>query len=139
MCLLLWALLLKGRKGRGQSGQGRVTQPHCYCHRLLARSGVGEGERASTSPVSRAWFSNQIGAPLATARRSHRYFYYYYQWLGQQQKWSRQKAKHAVQHTCTAQSYTRMTILVRALSVTAAGFPSLTESKPWLGLLVENK
>ena len=50
-----WALLLKGQKGRGQfvwAKSGHLAQ--CYYHMLSARSGMGEGERASTTAGSRA-------------------------------------------------------------------------------------
>ena len=45
---LLWALLLKVQKGGGQSGQNRVTLAQDCDDMLLARLGMGEGERGQT-------------------------------------------------------------------------------------------
>ena len=46
------ALLLKGRGSLGEVGSGHLAQYHY--HMLLARLGMGKGERANTSAGSRA-------------------------------------------------------------------------------------
>ena len=59
---LLWALLLKGQKGGGQSGQNRVTLAQDCYDMLLARLGMGEGERANTSAGSRTQLQTRLAA-----------------------------------------------------------------------------
>ena len=54
MRLQTWALLMKGQKGGGRSGQSRVNWPQFRYQMSLARLGMGEGERANTSAGSRA-------------------------------------------------------------------------------------
>ena len=50
-----WGLLLKGQKGGGAVWAKSGHLALYYYHMLLARLGMGEGERASTSAGSRAY------------------------------------------------------------------------------------